>query len=348
MGQPYSWRSGVWAALVLCSCASTAAGQAVVPPSRSPEQVVATADESRRTVHTLTLTSALTGGRDSAGIAGATGGVGGDVSTGAANAFADLGLSYSSSRGSRRFGVSGRGYVNSYPTSAIQSGFGADMSVGGETALGRRTRAAANVIGRYDPFFSLGAFTPAPATGEGVPSPEMSPVNALIVNQHVWTTMGTASLVREWNPRQSTTVAYTLQSMDRRGSVGNDSTTHGGQLTHGLALGRSMQVSGGYQYSQSELTDVNNPARSGTFSAHGGEFRVTLLRRLSRTRRVRLSGGAGAQRVDVIDLNDRVTPYWVPTGIGEVRVDIGRSWALSGDFRRAASTLSGVSQQVLT
>jgi hypothetical protein len=35
--------------------------------------------------------------------------------------------------------------------------------------------------------------------------------------------------------------------------------------------------------------------------------------------------------------------YWVPTGLAKVIVDFGRSWSVTADYRRAVSTLQGVS-----
>jgi hypothetical protein len=341
----------------MCSCVvlglatiggtAPASGQTISPPARSavePERVVTGRAPA---VNSLVLTGNVTGGHDSGDVAGVTGATGGDVQTGAFNTFGDLGLAYSRSQGSSRLNLEGRGYVNAYPDSNIDPGLGAHITLGGETAVGR-TRFGANTNARYEPFYNLGGFNLVRGDEGGIPSPESSPVNGLVVEQHTWTTTTTADVSRAWNRRQISSVTYSFQNDDRRGSLGNDVTTQAAQVNHQVTVGRSGQLEGGYTYSTSDLTDVLNPQRSGHFSTHGGEFRAGIERRLSRTRRIGLSAGAGTQLVRVDEASGLRTEYWMPTVQGAVRLDVGRAWAVTGDYSHAASTLGGVTQEVLS
>ena len=74
---------------------------------------------------------------------------------------------------------------------------------------------------------------------------------------------------------------------------------------------------------------------------------VTWERRVSRTRTLRFSGGAGAHYVrSTVGVGIR-TPveYWAPSGQGAFSFDLSQSWNLTGDYRRAVTVVPELTRE---
>jgi hypothetical protein len=73
---------------------------------------------------------------------------------------------------------------------------------------------------------------------------------------------------------------------------------------------------------------------------------VTIRKRLTRTKTLIFSGGPAASAVKTVRAVDGSSlEYVAPSGFGSIRLDIGRTWSLSGDWRREASVLDGLTPQ---
>jgi hypothetical protein len=106
-------------------------------------------------------------------------------------------------------------------------------------------------------------------------------------------------------------------------------------------VSRSTDMYAFYRRAQTtftEWTGVQNTTDSDEL-----ESGVQYTRQFSRTRRILAGGGMGAVRLETIPtLLHPSFQYWAPAGFGQVRLDIGRSWAISGEYRRARQILEGI------
>ena len=76
---------------------------------------------------------------------------------------------------------------------------------------------------------------------------------------------------------------------------------------------------------------------------HAAELGYQHERQVSRTRRWSFSFGAGATHVETLrHLTHEPWIYVVPSGYGSTRIDIGRSWNVSADYRRSVTVLEGL------
>jgi hypothetical protein len=58
------------------------------------------------------------------------------------------------------------------------------------------------------------------------------------------------------------------------------------------------------------------------------------------------SAGGGAGHVETTErLGGAPAEYWTPSAFGTARLDVGRSWSLSGDYRRSTTVLQGATAE---
>lgn len=255
--------------------------------------------------------------------------------------FADSGLRYSLVKGVHSLLATGRGFVNAYPGTEFDTGAGGDTNV--EVVTGsERTQVTGAVTFRSDPFFSLGAFGPlAPAVATGV-LPDSSPIAAVSLERAV-TTIGTASLSQRWSLRHTTQVRYNYMKRDRRGALGRDFTSRDLQLTHSYLVGRNGTIGVSVIDTVNDFFRTSGGQSAGQMSTRVAELRFGRTVRPSRTRRVVLSGGVGAQRTQgTLGVTAAQYEFWSPTVSASVQTDIGRSWTLASDYRRAVAALDGL------
>lgn len=255
--------------------------------------------------------------------------------------FADSGLRYSLVKGVHSFVANGRGFVNAYPGTEFDPGAGGDGNV--EVVTGsERTQVTGGVMLRSDPFFSLGAFGPlSPAVEAGV-LPDASPITAISLERAV-TTSASASLSRQWSLRHSTQLRYNYMKRDRRGALGRDFSSRDLQFTYSYLVGRNSTIGAVVVDTANDFFRTTGGVSAGRMATRVAELRAGRTIRLSRTRRVVLTGGAGAQRT-AGDLGVTGQPYefWSPTVSLGLQTDIGRNWTLASDYRRAVAAIDGV------
>ncbi len=124
--------------------------------------------------------------------------------------------------------------------------------------------------------------------------------------------------------------------------IGNDTTTLFADAAYSWVWSRSTSLQTHYSISDSDLHGVDGLTTPN--QNQNVEVTVDYTRRLSSTRHLTLSAGGGGTHVSTLNAADRSTlAYWMPSGRGSASLDVGRSWALSGNYQRAASVLQGVS-----
>ncbi len=252
-------------------------------------------------------------------------------------------MDYFYGRLARSFSAVGHVLSVSYYRPTFDSIIGADLNLGFASNLNRGSRFSIGQSLAYEPTFILGAFSalagdvPAgilPETGTGVG-------NGLI-EQSSWSAATTANLSRQWNPRHGTAAAVGYSQRTYLDTVGYDNKTWNANIRHTGNLSRSVSLDAMYQYSTTEMQQpIGGPL---PLSDHSFEGSVTFTKRLSPTRQLLFGGGGGATYVQMeIPLDRAALDYWVPTAVARTSLDLGRSWSVAADYRRAVSTLQGVS-----
>ena len=254
-------------------------------------------------------------------------------------AFSDAALRYQIEKGGHSFHVNTRGFMSTYRSVGLGPSYGGDVNTGARATIGRTMIDFEQSVD-YEPYFTIGAFG-ALSAELGAANPDTSTANA-ITRDRSWSIASSGHIGREWNQRLTTDLTYTYQ---QRTFVEGASFDTKGQAVTG-AIGHTVfrrgRVQSSYTYSDSDFQVADGsliPMKSQQIEA-GYDHR----RDLSRTRSISVGGGVGGTHVDTLDGETRLPiRYWSPTGHGSVRYDFGRTWNLSGDYRRTISALQGLS-----
>jgi hypothetical protein len=248
----------------------------------------------------------------------------------------------------RSIDVSGRGYVNSFRNLGLAPSYGGDQSFNARTAIGRRDYFQFSQTLRYDPFFTLGAFRSvgtAPAPTPTVPTPDANPTNGL-TEQRSWLGNIGTSLRHQWSRRTSTEVGFGYGWVSYADGAAYDSRNQAVTATMIHSISRPVELRAGYRRGDGRFSQGPGveplPLRDDT-----GEGGLAYTRAFSRTRRVSVAGGGGATYVRGIETSTRRPyEYWAPSAYGNARLDLGRSWTLTGDYRRGVAVLQGLTPEV--
>jgi hypothetical protein len=245
-------------------------------------------------------------------------------------------LRFFSGRDRHSIDISGRGLVNSYET--LGSSYGGRVDVLGETMVGRTEVSGFQSV-RSMPFFALGVF--GPLTQElGAESPDTNPSNGLTADRSL-ATDSVGSVRRQWTRSFVSDGSYTFSRQTYSGGTAFDSRTHAGSIGAERNLGRNTAIRTSYRYSDSEHIEVTGQRLPQT--DHNVDVGLEHRRRVSRSRQVSLSVGAGALHVDTLNTSTRAPlSYWTPSGRGSLQYDFGRTWSVAGNYRRGLSVLNGL------
>jgi hypothetical protein len=314
-----------------------------------------------RTRQEFTLTANLLAGYDDNLVVGT--GTAPPTGPDAAGYLGDLQLDFEYFRGKadRSFTVRGGGHGTRYSESS--AGFQNDASVGvsGQTRVRRRDQFRADAVFTYDSFSTLGTFEGLePSLGiDDVPT---STPDARFSDTS--STAGQASLNYAWAVGRSDGIDLQYGFTARRYGASDIATaetpgdvdTHRAAVAYSRSLGRFLSIRTAYDYSNADAE-----ARIGDLDAEPVLGSIPLIehtitvgpawqRQVSRTRRVEISASLGAQYVETVTRGeDSVNvEYWVPSGSATMRVDLGRTWSLWGDYNRGTTVLPQVTSTALT
>jgi hypothetical protein len=256
--------------------------------------------------------------------------------------FGDLSLRYWRGDARRSLTIDGRGYGTAYSIGGTAPALGANLNVEAASDFARRNRMefAQNVSS--EPFVELGAYGSIDAD-VGADAPDNNPTNGLGPRRS-WSMSSTASYSRRWTPRRITSMTYNYMKRDYADAFGYDNATHTAQAgyEHGLRRGSSLQTS--YQYAHATFVDTGGHGTP--MQDHSLTTTYQYEKRFSSTRTMSFAAGMGATHSTTISsITREPRKYWAPNGHGTVRLDIGRSWNISGDYRRALTVLDGISPQ---
>ena len=241
----------------------------------------------------------------------------------------------------------GGGFVNRFSTVGTPS-MGGDLTVRGRRELGRRTVMTLSQDVRSDPFFTLGAFDSLQQddAGEGN-GLESSSTNAAALSRSL--VLGTATSIRHrWRPRTATSVSYRFRDRSYSERVRPDSRSHQAEVSAEHSISRASGLEVSYRFSDEEATDPLGSRQ--TVQNHGATIGLRYVKDLSRTRRVRLSGGVGPTVFETLDgVAQQPQRVRGTIGYGTAIVDLGQaSWTLESSYRRTVSVLHGFGSPVRT
>jgi hypothetical protein len=335
-------RAGV-IALVMLAAPGWAAAQVFEPPPRSSGGMFGAGPppEPNRVRQELTLQGSVLGGYDD----NLTPPSGGNVTTSYPSGYIGFGdetLTYRVGKNASSMEVSGRAYMNLYQNLGLGPSYGAEQRLRVRT-IGRRTQVEASQGLRYAPYFSVGLFGVMP-NDVGAQNPDRNPANALTESRS-WATDASASLVHQFTRRTSMNLGYDFSKQTYVQGVGFDSQTQAGSVGLSRSIGRTLAILAMYRQSDSEFIEHQDRSKLPlvTRTAHLG---LRYLRHVSRTREVSFSGGAGAMDADTVEASTRKPVHlWGPSGSGTVRLDVGHSWSLAGDYERSVSVLQGIAPE---
>jgi hypothetical protein len=255
-------------------------------------------------------------------------------------AFTDAELRYR--RGvssSRSFELGGRTYLSAYPAAGVDPEFGGAGTAHAIIDAHRFGLDAAGTV-RYDPFVSLGTFTPVRGGADINDVPDDNPLNAVSSDSSL-AFDGNLGLSYDFTPRNQLSGRYDYHQQTYGGSIGYDNHMQTAQGGYRSYFTRAWSAAGTYRYSQQDFgTDVSELT---TQSVYGS---VQYERRISRTRQVMISGAVGAEYIEGLESQEQGRfAYWSPAVEVIGRMDLVRTWALWADYRRETAVLDYVSLQ---
>ena len=227
----------------------------------------------------------------------------------------------------------GSGFITAHNSERPLAGMEALMNA--FTTIGRRTRVNVSQSFRDAPFLTLQSLSDVGSSGNLGTLPDSDP--SLAVNrQRSRLLSSTASITRDWTPRQSTSVAFNYARTDyAEGALGFDSNAQSVIVQHSRQFSRTTSVRAAYHASRSQFVGDGNP-ESVSQSATGG---FDYTRRLSRTRQVGFAVSGGASNVETISAEPGTPARWTPSGSARITADIGRSWVVNTEYSRSSSVL---------
>jgi hypothetical protein len=257
--------------------------------------------------------------------------------------FAAAALLYWRGRQTRTFEVRGRGYVNSFRNLGVEPTYGGDLQARLTTPLGERRRHDLELAGasRSDPFYSPATLGPLRADVASGTLPDANPANGYYMRRSL-ANEARISLTNRWSTRDTVTLGYRYDMREFNDHDG-DSRSHIASFDYARTLGRRAGLRTTYRHSESTLFESAGPR---PLAQDGIELGFQHEQRLTPTRRFWFGVGAGAAYVSTLDTLTRLPrSYVLPSGYGNALLDIGRTWNVSGEYRRALSVIEGLTLQ---
>jgi hypothetical protein len=251
------------------------------------------------------------------------------------------GLDYRRGKLTRNIEANVRTVMASYRGIGVDPMIGARGTLRGFARLFDKTTVTGWAEGDYQPTFMFGSFTPE---GPDSAAPPVDPTGGVVELKTV-NASGGGSLVQAWTARHDTNVSQGYARTRSTGLGQLDSENLTTVVGHSWRFVRNVSMEGSYTHSKQSSGNVefgDRPLTTDTASL-GLELRVPI----SRTRRMTFSGNAGATHVQTFSSLDNTTPidYTTPAGYGSVRLDVGRTWAVSADLSRSVQMLEGLTLQ---
>ncbi len=332
-----------------------AAAQILSPPERAAEVISRTTDQTRST-QSLDFGLNLLGGfdqNDTEQFQVVDPNAAPVFIESTSNTSVNASLAYSRVSGTRVLGVTLNGGSTFYSGGATQEVGPTKNFNGGltwSTPIGSSARFSASQRLLYDSLYSLGAFGPIESE---VPIGELPGSGTQgVASLESFSSDTTVGLERRLGRRNALNSSY---GYSRRSFIGAETIDTGGEAATGDTSSQSVNVGLSRQLQRTTGLNVSYGYSSGQYAplAGGGGTRplvghvvqggMNFSKRLSPRRAAQFSFSLGATRTDAVT-GDAETNYtfWAPSGSVQARVDLARTWALSTNYSRGTTALSGL------
>ena len=257
----------------------------------------------------------------------------------------DVYLRYWRGTNVKSFEIEGRGYLNSYSNTDAGAIHGGSLRFGGNTPWGRRSTLRFDQRFSFDPLYTLGGgFAPLRDAIGGSALPASNTTAAGIFLRDSWSSDSTVSVDHSLGRRDSLTAGYSFDTRRYSDDQGGSSWAHRASAAYTKNFDRSLALRSSYTYGNTTIEEVLNQNRfQRPIEEHTIDAGPSYVKRVSRTRQMLVSGSLGATHIDTLSsTTSQPLKYWAPYGSGQARIDLGRSWALWGDYRRGMTVLDGL------
>jgi hypothetical protein len=336
-------RLSTYLTAIILLCASQVGAQVIQRPERPITGIFGGGrpPDPARSRQDLKLTLSTLGGYDENLTPGQSGGGEFITREPGYSGLVDAALEYRRGRQTQMFEIGGRAFMNTFRNVGLTPAYGGDLRARLVAPLGRRVRLELSENVRNEPFYTLGAFTPlrGDVGPEGLPDTNAASGFTL---RPSWANDSALSLIGTWAGGSTLAGGYSYAKQDFRDDVG-DSASHRGSLDYTAAIGRRSSIRSSYQHSEAEFVELDTvrPITHDTI-----DVGYQHERQASRTRRWSLGFGAGAIRVDTLNRDRDALTYTTPSGYARTRLDLGRTWSVSADYRRSVSALEGLTAEL--
>jgi hypothetical protein len=236
--------------------------------------------------------------------------------------------------------VTGNTHVTNYSGIDIRALIGANAAVQASKTLWGSTTVAGTASTAYRPTFTFANLNSA-LTLESAAT--VNPTAGGVTETRSRNLDVIGSLTQNWSTRHRTTLTG-VHSEDHFRAGNADAYSQGLDVAQAWELHRNVGVLGSYRNSQQRSRELT--FRERTLDVQEFSAGVELRKRISRTRRLLVSGGPTLTKVNTVSgVDDRPLEYFAPSGYVTARVDLFRTWALSTDWRREVTTIDGLVRQ---
>jgi hypothetical protein len=243
----------------------------------------------------------------------------------------------------RWFALTGTAYGSSYESLDTGMLSGGEVLVEGETQMGRRRSLRAWQRVSNEPYFGLGTFDALFSSVGPGGIPGTGPSYGLF-ERRSWNSDTGAAFEDYWTRRNLLRADYHFYRTDYIDLDEGDNYIHEVTGAYERLFSRTGSFTASYTYADGEFTTLDSIAIPTV--QHTVLVGLTHGRLLSPTRRLLISAGAGVTVVESVDGATRTEyDYRAPTGYANLRVDLGQSWAVNGDYRRGLTVLNALADQ---
>jgi hypothetical protein len=259
----------------------------------------------------------------------------------------DGGLAYSRSQGTRTLGLAFNGTGTFYSGDLIQAGparaFNGGLTF--STPMGRAARFSFEERLMYDSLYSLGAFDdigleqPIGELPVGGPTQGVAEIGSISSDSNV-------GLQYNLGRRSALSGSYGYVRRVYSGISTGDLSSQRATVALSRQLRRTTGMNVSYGYSSGDYAPLVGGGGTRPLVGHFVQGGFNVTKRLSPRRAVQFSFGVGATRADAVTGDDDINyTFWAPSANMQARVDLVRTWALSTNYSRGTTALSGLTRE---
>jgi hypothetical protein len=259
----------------------------------------------------------------------------------------DGGLAYSRSQGTRTLGIAFNGTGTFYSGDLIQAGPARAFNGGitFSTPMGDAARFSVEERLMYDSLYSLGAFddlaleAPLGELPVGGPTQGVAEIGSISSDSNV-------GLQYRLGRRSTLSGSYGYVRRVYSGISTGDISSNRATVALSRQIKRTTGMNVSYGYSSGDYAPLVGGGGTRPLVGHFVQGGFDVTKRLSPRRALQMSFGVGATRADAVTGDDDINyTFWAPSATAQARVDLVRTWALSANYSRGTTALSGLTRE---